>query len=97
MHPQAEARAARLEDIPNIGKSIAADLRGLGILTVQQLGERDPLAVYFELSGPMARRHDPCVLYSLMAARHFLDTGESRVWWTFTDQGRQLLASNGHE
>jgi predicted flap endonuclease-1-like 5' DNA nuclease len=33
----------KLEDIPNIGKSIASDLRTLGILTPQQLATRDPL------------------------------------------------------
>jgi len=34
---------AKLEDIPNIGKSIAADLCALGIHTPQQLATREPL------------------------------------------------------
>lgn len=85
---------ARLEDIPNIGKSIASDLRGLGIMNPQLLAKRDPLKTYLALSGPMNKRHDPCVLYTLMAARHYLDTGESVAWWKFTGEGKLLLAAH---
>lgn len=83
---------ARLEDIPNIGKSIAADLRAIGILTPQQLAGRDPFATYIELSGAMEQRHDPCVLYVLMSAQHFLSTGEAVPWWKFTEQGKLIIA-----
>lgn len=84
--------AASLEDIPNIGKSIAADLRSIGILTPQQLAARDPLKTYFALSGTMGRRHDPCVLYVLMAAQHYLQSGASVPWWEFTAQGKSMLS-----
>jgi len=84
---------ARLEDIPNIGKSIASDLRALGILNPQQLAARDPLKIYLALSDCMGKRHDPCVLYTLLAARHFLENGESVPWWKFTPEGKKLLAA----
>ena len=61
---------ARLEDIPNIGKSIASDLRAIGILHPQQLAKHEPLATYLALADRMGHRHDPCVLYTLLAARH---------------------------
>ncbi len=93
MRTRDKVNAAKLEDIPNIGRAIASDLRALGILTPQQLATRDPLATYRSLSGRMGRRHDPCVLYTLMAARHFLDNGESIPWWKFTEQGKRLLAA----
>ena len=83
----------QLEDIPNIGKSIAADLRGIGIQQPQQLLTQEPLAIYLKLAGQMGRRHDPCVLYTLMAARHFMQSGEKLAWWTFTEQGKKLLQS----
>ena len=83
--------SARLEDIPNIGKSIARDLRAIGILYPGQLAERDPLAVYNELAGVMGHRHDPCVLYTLISAKHFLDGGDAEPWWKFTEQGKKLL------
>ena len=81
----------RLEDLPNIGKSIANDLRGIGIQTPQALARRKPLEVYQALSGPMGRRHDPCVFYTLLAAGHFLKSAERVPWWKFTDQGKRLL------
>lgn len=90
-HHHAPADCHRLEDLPNIGPSIAADLRGIGISTPAQLHRRTPLAVYRALAPAMQHRHDPCVLYTLMAARHFLDTGEPLPWWRFTEAGRELL------
>ena len=82
----------KLEDIPNIGKSIASDLRSLGILTPQQLATRDPLETYLALGDSMGHRHDPCVLYTLMAAQHYLHSGVAIPWWKFTKQGKQMLA-----
>ena len=87
-------QVSKLEDIPNIGKSIAADLRSIGIQQPQQLATREPLAIYLKLAGQMGKRHDPCVLYTLMAARHFMQSGEKISWWKFTEQGKMLLASN---
>ncbi|HQS57784.1 MAG: hypothetical protein B7Y56_05275 [Gallionellales bacterium 35-53-114] len=85
--------AAALEDIPNIGKSIAADLRSIGIKHPQQLLEHEPLELYLKLGGTMGKRHDPCVLYTFMAARHYMESGEKLSWWKFTEQGKKLLSS----
>lgn len=85
------ARSQRLEDIPNIGKSIAGDLRSLGINTPEELAKCDPLTTYRLLSDSMGKRHDPCVLYTLIAAKHFLASGESIAWWRFTQAGKDLL------
>ena len=85
------AGTTRLEDLPNIGKSIAADLRGLGIQTPQELAKRVPLDVYLSLGQPMGIRHDPCVLYTLLSAEHFLKTSEAVPWWKFTEEGKRLL------
>ena len=88
-----QGQPTKLEELPNIGKSIAADLRAIGILNPQQLAGRDSLATYIELGGVMGRRHDPCVLYMLMSVQHFLESGEALPWWTFTGEGKKLLAS----
>ena len=87
----------RLEDIPNIGRSIAGDLRGLGIMTPQQLAQCDPLATYLALSGAMERRHDPCVYYTFLSAQHFLKTGEAVPWWKFTAEGKRRLAAHDRQ
>ncbi|MEO6560214.1 MAG: helix-hairpin-helix domain-containing protein [Burkholderiaceae bacterium] len=84
----------QLEDLPNIGKSIAAYLRRIGILWPNQLAKREPIGLYRELSEVMGHRHDPCVLYTLMAAKHFLECGEALPWWNFTAEGKNLLKSD---
>jgi DNA transformation protein len=94
MHPIIQGQASRLEDIPNIGKSIASDLRAIGILQPRQLAARKPLTTYLALAERMGRRHDPCILYVLMAAQHYLESGNAVPWWKFTEQGRKVLAAN---
>ena len=84
----------RLEDLPNIGKAIAADLRRIGILRPDQLAKREPIAIFRELSTVMGHRHDPCVLYTLISVKHFLESGEALPWWNFTAEGKNLLKSN---
>jgi DNA transformation protein len=86
--------SVQLEAIPNIGKSIASDLRSLGIFNSNQLAMRDPLQIYFALSAVMGLRHDPCVLYTLIAAQYYLHSGEAIPWWKFTEQGKKLLAAH---
>ena len=84
----------KLEDLPNIGRSIAADLRGIGIHTPQQLLQHEPLELYLKLESTMGKRHDRCVLYTFMAARHYMQSGEKIEWWKFTEQGKKLLNNN---
>jgi DNA transformation protein len=88
-----QAQPITLEDLPNIGKAIAADLRAIGILYPQQLAERDPLGLFNELAVVMGQRHDPCVLYTLLAVKHFLESGVPLPWWQFTAQGKELLGA----
>jgi hypothetical protein len=94
MRAQVTEPNSQLEDLPNIGKSIAADLRSIGILNARQLATRDPLATYLTLGKSMGHRHDPCVLYTLMAAKYFLASGEKLPWWKFTAAGKELLAAS---
>jgi len=87
--------AKQLTDLPNIGKATARDLMAIGIHSPGQLAERDPLAVFRELAATKGRRHDPCVLYMLLAVHHFLNGGPALPWWEFTAKGRELLAGSG--
>src|SRR5690349_21513275 len=52
----------RLEDIPNVGPAIAADLRQLGITMPDELLGRDPYVMYDDLCRITGVRHDPCLL-----------------------------------
>jgi hypothetical protein len=55
----------RLEEIPNIGPSLAEDLRLVGISHPQDLIGRDPYEMYEELCQKTGARHDPCVIDAL--------------------------------
>lgn len=88
-------QASRLEDLPNIGKSIAADLRSIGIETPDQLAHTEPLTLFRKLAKVMGHRHDPCVFYTLLAAQNFLHGAPVQPWWKYTEVGkRQLARSN---
>lgn len=97
MKASSASHAVRLEDLPNIGKSIAADLRGIGIDSPQELARHSSLEVFRELVPFMGRRHDPCVLHTLLAAGHFLKTSEALPWWQFAAEGKRLLRENSDE
>lgn len=84
----------RLEELPNIGRSIAADLRTAGIETPAELAAARPLEVYQRLEPVMGHRHDPCVLHTLLAVDHFFKTSETVPWWKFTTEGQALLREN---
>jgi hypothetical protein len=83
----------RLEDLPNIGKSIAADLRSIGIANPDQMCSLDPLLTYQALAKVMGRRHDPCVLDTLISVRHFLAGAPAAPWWKYTPERKRLLAA----
>ncbi|WP_265594495.1 helix-hairpin-helix domain-containing protein [Haloferula sp. BvORR071] len=84
-----------LESLPNIGKSIAADLRSIGINSRRELQRKRPIQVYHQLEATMGQRHDPCVFYTLLAAKHFLKTEERLPWWKFTAEGKAALEAEG--
>ena len=84
---------ARLEDLPNIGKAMAADLRLIGIRVPHDLAGQDPFAMYHRLCALSGKRHDPCVIDVFMSVVHFIEGGEAQPWWFFTARRkRQLLA-----
>ena len=78
------AECLQLEQLPNIGPSIAADLRLLGVLHPQQLADRDALQLYRQLCSLTGKRQDPCVLDTFLAATDFMRGAEPRPWWNYT-------------
>ena len=84
---------ARLEDIPNIGPSIAADLRQLGITSPADLPGRDPYAMYDDLCRITGQRHDPCLLDTFIAAVRFMEGSPKKPWWKYTAERKRELAA----
>jgi hypothetical protein len=83
---------AQLEDIPNIGASIAGDLRQLGIKSPSELSGRDPYQMYEQLCRITGRRHDPCLLDTFIAAVRFMEGGPKKPWWKYTAERKRELA-----
>jgi hypothetical protein len=94
-HPRAADRRdiTRLEDIPNVGPAVAADLRRLGITSPEQLAGRNPYAMYDELCRVTGVRHDPCMLDTFIAAIRFMEGGPKKPWWAFTAERKRELAA----
>ena len=85
----------RLEDIPNIGPSIAGDLRRLGITSPDELIGRDPYEMYDDLCRITGERHDLCLLDTFIAAVRYMGGGPKRPWWKYTaERKRELAARN---
>src|SRR6266481_3897059 len=84
---------ARLEDIPNIGPSIAADLRQLGINAPAELPGRDPYAMYDDLCRITGQRHDPCLLDTFITAVRFMEGAPKMPWWKYTAERKRKLTN----
>ncbi len=84
---------ARLEDIPNIGPSIAADLRQLGIDVPADLLELDPYGMYDDLCRITGQRHDPCLLDTFIAAVRYMEGGPKKPWWSYTAERKREMAA----
>lgn len=74
----------RLEQLPNIGPSLARDLRDLGVVHPRELAEQHAFALYRQLCTLRGTRQDPCVLDTFMAAVDFMRGAPPRPWWTYT-------------
>jgi hypothetical protein len=89
MKARSAAECERLEQLPNIGPSMAADLRRLGIHHPQGLIGQDALVLYRRLEATTGQRQDPCVLDTFIAACEFMAGGVPRPWWAYTARRKQ--------
>jgi hypothetical protein len=94
MNPQKvrRDRVRELEDLPNIGKAMAADLRLIGIQRPEQLTGRDAFEMHEALCAKTGQRHDPCVIDVFMSVVHFANGGEALPWWNFTDERKRRVS-----
>lgn len=82
-----------LEDLPNVGKSVAADLRCIGVRAPGDLAGRDPFELYDRLNRIAGARHDPCVLDTFIAAVRYVEGAPPRPWWKYTAERKRTLAA----
>lgn len=81
MKAKRASEAATLEQIPNVGKAVAQDLRNIGITRPDQLKGKDGLKLYHKLNKVTGVRHDPCMADTLMATVDFMNGGKPKSWW----------------
>lgn len=78
--------------IPGVGKSIARDLRDLGIARVAGLRHADPEALYENLCALRGAHIDRCVLYTFRCAVYFASEEQHDPdllkWWNWKDSMR---------
>ncbi len=95
--PLPKARSAaeceRLEQLPNVGPSIAADLRALGIVHPRELAMRDALVLYRALCAHTGRRQDPCVLDTFLAITDFMRGAAPAPWWAYTAERKRRFGT----
>jgi len=84
-----------LEDLPNVGKAMAADLRLIGISSPGELAGRDAFALYEALCRKSGVRHDPCVLDVFLSVVAFMNGEKARPWWAFSAQRKRQLRVPG--
>jgi hypothetical protein len=82
-----------LEQLPNVGPSLAADLRLIGIQHPKELAHRDAFVLYQALCAKTGQRQDPCVLDTFMAVTDFMRGAAPAPWWNYTAQRKALYGS----
>jgi len=87
------AECLRLEQLPNIGPSLAADLRSIGIDHPSDLCGQSPLQLYHRLCEVSGQRQDPCVLDTFMAATDFMRGAVAAPWWKYTPERKATFGA----
>ena len=85
------AECTSLEQLPNIGPALAADLRLIGIHQPRDLCGKDAFVLYQKLCAATGQRQDPCVLDTFMAATDFMRGAPAAPWWKYTGQRKVLF------
>jgi len=84
---------SKLTDLPNVGKTVAADLARIGIISPDQLRGEDPYDLYVRFCEAFGEKQDPCMLDVLMSITDFMDGGDARVWWDYTPERKMRYGS----
>lgn len=81
-----------LKEIPGVGKSIAEDLRLIGIRKVADLKGKNPETLYNRHNKRVGRVEDRCLLYVFRGAVYYAGGGrnqEKLKWWYWKDTPRK--------
>lgn len=85
------SQAITLDQIPNIGKGIAKDLRKIGVNRPKHFKGKDPIALFKLLRAEVDPNYDPQTADILMAAVDFMNGGEPKPASSFTEARKKLI------
>lgn len=90
-----------LEEIPGVGRRIAAVMESLGIRQVSDLRGRDPEELYLRECAYKGYTEDRCALYvwrcAVYCAAHPEAPPERRKWWNYQDHSPFLREQEENE
>jgi len=85
-----QSASEALEQIPGVDKSIAQDLRSIGIGCVSELKGQDAEQLYQRLCDFKASPVDKCMLYVFRCAIYYASNAERDPellkWWNWKDK-----------
>ena len=84
---------SELEQLPNVGPAVAADLRKIDIQHPADLRGRDAYTLFEDLCRVTGKRHDPCMLDTIISVVRFMDGGPAKPWWAYTAERKRHLIS----
>lgn len=78
-----------LEEIPGVGKKVAARLWGIGIKKISDLEGKDPQKLYDACSKRAGKKEDRCLLYVFRCAVYYASEKDPKPellkWWNWQD------------
>ena len=84
-------RTSDLLELANVGPAIAGHLGKAGVTRTSQLVGRDPVEIYEQMCEADGRRHDPCLLDTVMSAVDQANGNPARPWWEYTAERKRML------
>ncbi len=87
---------SRLDDLPNIGKAISSDLEKIKITHPRQLIGQDAYKLHSSLCQELGFHQDNCVIDVFLSAIYYMEGGEARPWWHFTEERKRKLKASGN-
>ena len=79
-----------LQQIPGVGKNIAADLYSIGIRSIAEFSNKNPEDLYLKLCSNQGIHIDRCVLYVFRCAVYFASHKKHDPkllkWWNWKDK-----------
>lgn len=85
---------SKLDELPNIGKKIGADLESIGIDHPKKLIGKNPCELYEKLCRKKGVRVDHCVVDVFMSAVEFMEGGSPKPWWEYTAKRKMIMNDN---